>query len=108
MRRRGEVVERSFAHCLETGGRVRAWLRGRANILKRYLVPVAVFNLGIVMLQILEAGTPRGLPASRGLLVGLVGVLRWLVKSFGRFPANLTPIRRILGPCLGPINRSRV
>ena len=38
MRKRGEVVERSFAHVLERGGMRRAWLRGRENIHKRYLI----------------------------------------------------------------------
>ena len=63
MRRRGELVERSFAHTLETGGMRRTWLRCHTNILKRYLVHVAAFNLGIVMRKMLGAGTPRGLAA---------------------------------------------
>ncbi len=46
MRRRGERVERSFAPILERGGMRRAWLRGRENIHKRYLIHVAGFNLG--------------------------------------------------------------
>src|SRR6266508_1926715 len=35
LRKRGETVERSFAHACETGGMRRVHLRGRANILKR-------------------------------------------------------------------------
>jgi hypothetical protein len=35
LRRRGELIERSFAHCYETGGMRRCHLRGRQNILKR-------------------------------------------------------------------------
>jgi hypothetical protein len=31
MRRRGELVERSFAHVLDRGGMRRAWPRGREN-----------------------------------------------------------------------------
>jgi transposase len=38
LRRRGEFVERSFAHCYETGGMRRCTLRGRENILKRLLM----------------------------------------------------------------------
>src|SRR5215813_2405502 len=34
LRRRGELVERSFAHCYETGGMRRCHLHGRDNILK--------------------------------------------------------------------------
>src|ERR1700730_5394978 len=41
MRKRGEMVERSFAHVLERGGVRRTWLRGRENVHKRYLVHVA-------------------------------------------------------------------
>jgi hypothetical protein len=36
LRRRGELVERSFAHCYETGGMRRCHLRGHKNILKRF------------------------------------------------------------------------
>lgn len=61
MRQRGELVERSFAHCLEAGGMRRAYLRGRANVRKRYFVHVAAFNLSLVMRQIFGVGTPRGL-----------------------------------------------
>jgi len=35
MRKRGEMVERSFAHVLDRGGMRRAWLRGRQNVHKR-------------------------------------------------------------------------
>lgn len=63
LRRRGERVERSFAHCLETGGMRRVWLRGHENILKRYLLHVCGFNLGLVMRGLLGSGTPRGLAA---------------------------------------------
>jgi len=63
LRRRGERVERTFAHCLETGGMRRVWLRGHENILKRYLIHVSAFNLGLVMRGLLGSGTPRGLAA---------------------------------------------
>jgi hypothetical protein len=35
MRRRAEIVERSFAHNLDRGGMRRTWLRGRENVHKR-------------------------------------------------------------------------
>jgi hypothetical protein len=59
MRRRAEIVERSFAHNLDRGGMRRTWLRGRENIHKRYLVHVAGHNLGILMRLLIGAGTPR-------------------------------------------------
>ena len=38
LRRRGELLERSFAHAYETGGMRRVYLRGRDNVLKRVLI----------------------------------------------------------------------
>jgi transposase len=59
MRKRGERVERSFAHVLDRGGMRRTWLRGRENVHKRYLIHVAGFNLGILMRALFGCGTPR-------------------------------------------------
>ena len=60
MRKRGEFLERTFAHTLETGGMRRVHLRHRDNILKRVLVHYAAFNLGLVIRKIWGCGTPRG------------------------------------------------
>lgn len=54
-----ELVERSFALVLDRGGMRRAWLRGRENLQKRYLVHVAGYDLGLVMRLLVGAGTPR-------------------------------------------------
>jgi transposase len=56
---RAELCERSFALVLDRGGMRRAWLRGRANLHKRYLVHVAGYNLGLIMRLVVGAGTPR-------------------------------------------------
>jgi hypothetical protein len=56
---RAELVERSFALTLDRGGMRRAWLRGRDNLKKRYLVYVAGYNLGLIMRLLVGAGTPR-------------------------------------------------
>jgi transposase len=56
---RAELVERSFALTLDRGGMRRAWLRGRENLHKRYLVHVAGYNLGLIMRLMIGAGTPR-------------------------------------------------
>src|SRR4029079_13667850 len=66
MRRRAEIVERSFAHNLDRGGMRRTWLRGRENVHKRYLVHVPGHNLGILMRLLIGAGTPRE-AAARGI-----------------------------------------
>jgi transposase-like protein DUF772/DDE family transposase len=56
---RTELVERSFALLLDRGGMRRAWLRGRENLRKRYLVHVAGYNLGLLLRLLVGAGTPR-------------------------------------------------
>ena len=65
LKRRGELIERSFAHCYETGGMRRTHLRGRENILKRQLIHVCAFNLSLIFRQVLGAGTCAGAPKSR-------------------------------------------
>src|SRR5215217_7687647 len=59
LRRRAEVVERSFAHTLDRGGLRRTWLRGRETVHKRSLIHVAGHNLGLLMRLLIGAGTPK-------------------------------------------------
>jgi len=81
LRRRGEFVERSFAHCYETGGTRRCTLRGRDNIRKRQLVHVGAFNLGLVLRSMLGAGTPRELKnRAAGLVLRLFAWILGLDK----------------------------
>jgi transposase len=60
-RQRSERLERPNAHLYETGGMRRTHLRGHANILKRLLVHVGGFNLGLFMRTLVGVGTPRSL-----------------------------------------------
>jgi len=86
MRRRGEMVERSFAHVLDRGGMRRAWLRGRENVHKRYLVHVAGFNLGILMRALFGCGTPReAASASRAVLFVLQADTMLVLAFIGEF-----------------------
>jgi len=74
MRRRGELVERSFAHCYETGGMRRTQLKGHAKILKRLLIHVLAFNLSLILRQRIGCGTPRELAnALKSLIFALFG-----------------------------------
>jgi transposase len=59
LRRHGELLERSFAHCYDTGGMRRTHLRGHNNILKRQLIHVGAFNLSLILRKLMGAGTPR-------------------------------------------------
>lgn len=86
LRRRGELLERSFAHVCETGGHRRVRLRGRENVRKRYLIQVAAMNLGLVLRAMLGQGTPRGAAEARKgplcvllVLGALVAAVRGLV-----------------------------
>jgi len=80
LRKRGELIERSFAHVLETGGMRRVHLRGRINVLKRMLLQVGGFNLSLVMRKLIGRGTPRGL---QGLFSGVFSslVMLWAIVS---------------------------
>jgi transposase len=77
-RKRGELVERSFAHVCETGGGRRTWLRGLADVTKRYVVQVAGYNLGVLMRKVFGVGKPRALQGAGGWLVGVVFAFYWL------------------------------
>ena len=88
MRRRGEYVERTFAHVYDTGGLRRLHLRGHPNILKRLIVHAGAFNLGLLMRHVIGRGTPRGLQGRRRpcfvlwlLLASLVAELRAALTS---------------------------
>src|SRR3954449_4074413 len=61
LKKRGELIERSFAHCYDTGGMRRVHLRGRENVFKRQLIHVGAFNLSLIFRTTLGAGTPRQL-----------------------------------------------
>ena len=113
-RRRGEVIERTFAHACETGGLRRVRLRGRENVRKRYLAHIAALNLGLVLRKILGAGTPRALAAARkgyafavfviwAAIVGLVRVmprrLAWFSKAAWRVVS--TDEERVVGVAVG-------
>ena len=50
----------------------RAWLRGRENIHKRYLIHVAGFNLGILMRALLGRGTPREAASAKDALLFII------------------------------------
>jgi transposase len=85
MRKRGEFLERSFAHAYETGGMRRVHLRGRANIWKRALIHVAALNLGLVMRAIVGVGTPRGMGAApRAVLLACGGLVQEAVDGLKR------------------------
>ena len=83
----------------------RVWLRGHDNILKRYLLHVSAFNLGLVMRGLLGSGTPRGLAALNQAISALKAAWRVLMVETlakSRVPIVIdliaSPLQRILKP----------
>jgi transposase len=71
LRKRGALLERSFAHCYETGRMRRTQLRGHKNILKGLLIHVGAFNLSLIFRTLLGSGTPRELRNRQSALIFL-------------------------------------
>ncbi|MBA3908211.1 MAG: transposase [Pseudonocardiales bacterium] len=108
LRSRGEKLERTFAHCYETGGMRRLHLRGRENVAKRVLVHAAAFNVGLLMrvrygLRKPRTLTARAAAAARAGLCALVRGVRdacaaittaELLRSFDRMVSRPLVSRR--------------
>jgi transposase len=95
LRKRGELIERSFAHCYDTGAMRRTHLRGHQNILKRQLIHVGAFNLSLIFRSLIGAGTPREL---KNRLALLVFVLECLIKNQRNVNHSSNHIPRALRP----------
>jgi len=84
-RKRGEIVERSFAHSCETGGFRRTTLRGRTNVQRRAGLQAVAMNLGTIVRSMLGAGTPKGLAdlakRLRADFLGVISALRIYLSS---------------------------
>jgi hypothetical protein len=80
LRKRGELIERTFAHCYETGGMRRTHLRKHNNILKRLLIHVAGANLGLLLRSVYGKGTPRGLQGLSVTLHFLIALIEQNLK----------------------------
>jgi len=92
LRRRGETVERTFAHCYETGGMRRTHLRGHDNILKRLLVHVAGFNLALLLRQRFGFGKPRVLQGRPGLVARLLVLLQAIFDALRDLRGSASPL----------------
>ena len=106
MRLRGEIIERIFAHVLETGGMRRLYLRHQENIAKRLLVHIAGYNLGLLMRKCFGVGKPRCLQGHSAALWAALITLWNLLASLMRQPGtadreNLQPPGQ--SPVLWPV-----
>src|SRR5229473_1799146 len=98
MRRRGEYIERSFAHLYDTGGMRRTHLRGHRNILKRLLIHAGGFNLGLVIRSILGVGTPRAL---QGRLAAVLAAVSALIAVARHRYTQIRAVRRVIAAMSG-------
>ena len=69
---RGELCERSFAHCYETGALRRLYVRGTDNVRKRVLVQAAAFNIGLLLRNLSGWGKPRQAQGKENAALALV------------------------------------
>jgi transposase len=90
LRKRGQHIERGFAHILDCGGMRRATLRGRLNLQKRFKLAAAFYNLSQLMRKLIGVGTPKQWAAmNRGALgaflnrfvLGLLALVHMLMKT---------------------------
>jgi transposase len=88
-RRRSERLERPNAHLYETGGMRRTHLRGHPNILKRLLLHVSGFNLGLLMRTLFGIGTPRSLQG--GVIAVLTCLAAWWTRIIDPWGHRVTP-----------------
>jgi transposase len=92
MRRRGELIERSFAHLYDTGGMRRVHLRKKSNIAKRALIHAAAFNLSLILRHMLGVGTARQAADRRTALCFWLIVLSRAAETA---PELIGPIPRV-------------
>ncbi|HET7441083.1 MAG TPA: transposase [Terriglobales bacterium] len=86
LRRRGELLERTFAHAYETGALRRLYVRGTENVQKKLLVQAAACNLALLLRKMMGAGTPR---AFHDVVAGLSLLLwRLLSTALGSIPTH--------------------
>jgi transposase len=90
LKRRGEFLERPFAHQYETGGLRRVHVRGLKNVAKRVLLQAAAFNLALIMRSITKAGTPRGLAEQAFALLRAISCLLETLECRTMTPGRLT------------------
>jgi transposase len=105
LRKRGQHIERAFAHILDCGGMRRATLRGLQNLQKRFTLAAAFYNLSQLMRRLFGIGTPKQCAAMRpgavgaflqrlflGLLALTIGLMKSQVSAERNNPKELRPL----------------
>jgi transposase len=96
LRKRGQHIERSFAHVLDAGGMRRTTLRGLENLNKRHQIAAACYNLSQLLRRLYGVGTPKQWVAS--LCLFLARWLHLLISAWRCFAAQTRNIPSTLFP----------
>ena len=88
-RLRGELCERSFAHCYETGALRRMYVRGTDNVFKRALVQAAAFNIGLLLRMLSGWGKPRQAQGRLNRLQALFFTVFVVLEAYQALPGRL-------------------
>ncbi|MGB9473426.1 MAG: transposase [Candidatus Acidiferrum sp.] len=97
-RQRGERIERNFAHQFDTGGLDRLYVRGLANVHKKFLIQAAACNLALLMRSRYGSGKPRAAHdrAAEAILM-ILAVIKAVEDLFVSGLAHVGPHDLVLG-----------
>ena len=96
LRKRGEHLERSFAHLLDQGGMRRATLKGCEELTKRHVASAMAYNMSLLMRMTVGVGTPKQWLAS--VTDAAEAVWRSITANLTAgtmldgFPSDITPV----------------
>jgi transposase len=111
LKRRGEFLERPFAHQFEASAMRRLHVRGRDNVAKRLLLQAAACNLALILRSMGGAGTPRGLADLRQRLIfafiSILAALQRLTDQSDRWGDQASANRPRVQPALPRPHRHR-
>ena len=99
LRKRGEHLERGFAHVLDCGGLRRTTLRGCEKLTKRQKTGALTHNLSVLLRHLFGVGTLKQAIAMghRALLCAISQLLAWIAALIA--PRNpIPPLRRRFPP----------
>jgi transposase len=95
-KRRGEKVERNFAHQFDTGGMDRLWVRGKENAHKKFLLQAAACNLALLMRSLYGSGKPKAFHDRKKEQIFAIFVLMAAITALEQLfePQSTHPVSR--------------
>jgi transposase len=105
---RGELCERSFAHCYETGAMRRMYVRGEDNVNKRVSVQAAAFNIGLLLRKLSGWGKPRQAQGRLSCIQALLAAIFAVPAAYSAVSGSLWRFCSQLFPEISATPRWRV